>query len=131
MLNDDEVDVYLCIFLAFHLCFCLRCSMHFILSSWRLKSCYKGQDASNSVFPPFEIRLGELEGISRKGAVELSRRVVFLYPGICSKMREAGERSSIGAKCGIFDFPDPPAEGRRRKVGIKIKDKAESGFFDF
>ena len=77
-------------FLHFIYVFALDVFMHFCLSSWRLKSCYRGQNASNSVFPPFEICLGEVEGRSRKGAVELGKKVVFLHPRICSGRQNAG-----------------------------------------
>ena len=91
MLNDDEVDVYLCIFPAFYLDLCLGCFMHVCLSSWRLKACYRGQNASDSGSPPFEILLGEVEGESRKRAVELGNKVVFLHPGIRPRKAESGK----------------------------------------
>ena len=121
MLNDDEVDVYLCIFPAFYLCFCLNVFMHFCLSSWRLEAYYRGQNASDLVFPSFEIHLGKVEAGSWKGAVELGKKIVFLHPGICSERRNVGERISIGAECGISDFRDPPMEGGRQKEEIRRK----------
>ena len=45
-------------------------------------------------------------------------------------MREVREISFIEAECGTFDFQDPPAEGKRRKVEIRRKDKAECGISD-
>ena len=77
-------------FLHFISVFSLDGFMHFCLSSWRLKACYRGQNASDSVFLPFEIRLGEVEGEIQKGAVEPGKKVVFLHPRIRSGRRNAG-----------------------------------------
>ena len=45
-------------------------------------------------------------------------------------MWEVGERSLIRVECGIFDFQDLPAEGRRQKVEIGKKVKVRIWSFD-
>ena len=108
-------------FLHFIFVYALDVFMHVFLSSWRLEPYYRGQNASDLVFPSFEIHLGKVEGGSWKGVVELGIKIVFLHLGICSERRNVGERISIEAECGISDFRDPPMEGGRQKEEIRRK----------
>ena len=52
-----------------------------------------GQNASDLVFSPFEIRMGKEEGGNRKRVVEQGRLWVFYTPGsTCGKQRAEAEK---------------------------------------